>query len=85
MPVDPPAEEARPDRSGFMEPGRGPLPELACRVCRSRTLSVDRHPRHVKGALILDPDRDSRYPWLSLIGIAAIGLFGLVLMVILTP
>ncbi len=39
----------------------------------------------MKGALLLDPDRDSRYPWLSLIGIAAIGLFGLVLMVILTP
>jgi hypothetical protein len=33
----------------------------------------------------LDPDRDSRYPWLSLIGIAAIGVFGLVLMAILTP
>jgi len=33
----------------------------------------------------LDPDRGSKYPWLSLIGIAAIGLFGLVLMAILTP
>jgi hypothetical protein len=33
----------------------------------------------------LDPRRESKYPWLSLIGIAAIGLFGLVLMAILTP
>jgi hypothetical protein len=39
----------------------------------------------VTGNQLLDPDRDSKYPWLSLIGIAAIGLFGLVLMVILTP
>jgi hypothetical protein len=39
----------------------------------------------VKGTLLLDPDRDSRYPWLSLVGIAALGLFGLVLMAILTP
>jgi hypothetical protein len=39
----------------------------------------------VKGTLLLDPKSESRYPWVSLIGIAAIGLFGLVLMVILTP
>ena len=39
----------------------------------------------MKESLLLEPDRNSRYPWLSLIGIAAIGLFGLVLMVILTP
>ena len=39
----------------------------------------------MKGSPLLDQDRESRYPWVSLIGIAAIGLFGLVLMVILTP
>jgi hypothetical protein len=39
----------------------------------------------VKGTLLVDPDRDSRYPWLSLIGIASIGLIGLILMAILTP
>jgi hypothetical protein len=39
----------------------------------------------VKGNQLLNPDRESKYPWLSLIGIAAIGLFGLVLMAILTP
>jgi hypothetical protein len=39
----------------------------------------------VKGNLLLDPNQQRKHPWLSLIGIAAIGLFGLVLMVILTP
>ena len=39
----------------------------------------------MKGDLLLDPDHDRKHPWLSLIGVAAIGLFGLVLMVILTP
>jgi hypothetical protein len=33
----------------------------------------------------LDPDPERKYFWLSLIGIAALGLFGLVLMGILTP
>lgn len=39
----------------------------------------------MKGNLLLNPDNQRKHPWLSLIGIAAIGLFGLVLMVILTP
>ena len=39
----------------------------------------------MKGAMLLDPDHERKYPWLSLIGIAAIGLFGLFLMMILTP
>jgi hypothetical protein len=38
-----------------------------------------------EGSLLLDPDHKRKYPWLSLIGIAAIGLFGLVLMLIMTP
>jgi hypothetical protein len=39
----------------------------------------------MKGIVLLERDRESKYPWLSLIGIAALGLFGLVLMAILTP
>jgi hypothetical protein len=39
----------------------------------------------VKGATLLDRDSDRKHPWLTLIGIAAIGLVGLVLMAILTP
>jgi preprotein translocase subunit Sss1 len=33
----------------------------------------------------LDPEHERKHPWLALIGIAAIGVVGLVLMVILTP
>jgi hypothetical protein len=39
----------------------------------------------MKGTTLLDRDPDRRHVWLSLIGIAAIGLIGLVLMAILTP
>jgi len=39
----------------------------------------------MKGGVLLDPDHERKYPWLSLIGIATLGLFGLVLMAILTP
>ena len=39
----------------------------------------------MKGTTLLDRDPDRKHLWLSLIGIAAIGAFGLVLMAILTP
>ena len=39
----------------------------------------------MKGATLLDRDPDRKRLWLSLIAIAAIGVFGLVLMAILTP
>jgi hypothetical protein len=39
----------------------------------------------MKGTMLLDRDPDRTHLWLSLIGIAAIGVVGLVLMAILTP
>jgi len=39
----------------------------------------------MKGTMLLDRDPGRRHLWLSLIGIAALGVVGLVLMAILTP
>ncbi len=39
----------------------------------------------MKGAKFLASDHERKHPWLTLIGIAAIGVVGLILMAILTP